>query len=320
MTGAPQGSTDALQGLAMLARLEVEREGLRERLAAANQHLAEAVRRHDEARAAVVEETEDVTRLESLSMTRILAGLRGTRDADLSREQAEVQAAEYAAAEADERQRSAQREVDGLVLRVNALGDLEARRTELLAQREHEIATDPASAATHHRLGAMAQRQGALEAEVVQLDEAITAADHARQALVAASRELGNAGSWATYDTFLGGGFFGDLMKHDRLDRAAGLMRRADAALRHLATELADVRVGAVGEVGVTELARTFDVWFDNIFSDWAVRDRIKKAAARVAHLLAALDEVGPELVARRAAALATLEELARTRRELLSG
>ncbi|WP_162799391.1 hypothetical protein [Nocardioides sp. 616] len=311
--------TGALEGLAELARLEAERDGLQERLAAANQHLEAAVRRHDEALAALASETDDVAKLESLSMTRILAGLRGTRDADLSREQAEVQAAQYAAAETDARRVSAQAEVDDLVRRLGSFQDSEHRRAELLAQREREIAADPGSGATQARLTEMASRQGALDAELVQLDEALSAADAARRALGEAAGELGSAGDWATYDTFLGGGVFADLAKHNRLDRAGAQMRHADAALRHLATELADVQLAAVGEVGVPELTRTLDIWFDNIFSDWAVRDRIKEASARVNHLRATVDALGHELARRRAGVQAAQAELAAGRRSLLS-
>jgi len=311
--------TGAWEGLAELARLEAERDGLQERLAAANRHLADAVRRHDEALAALVDETDDVARLESLSLTRILAGLRGTRDVDLSREQAEVQAAQYAAADADARRESAQAEVDDLVRRLGAFADLEERRTELLAQREREIAADPASATTHARLTEMASRAGALDAELVQLDEALAAAGAAREALGEAARHLGSASDWATYDTFLGGGLVADMAKHDRLNRAGHLMRHADAALRHLATELADVQVASVGDVGVTELARAFDVWFDNIFSDWAVLERIRAASARVNHLRAAVDTVGRDLAVRRVGVLTSLEGLAEDREALLS-
>ncbi|WP_110181923.1 hypothetical protein [Nocardioides solisilvae] len=305
--------------LAEVARLERERDGLVERLAAANRHLAEAERRYDEAAGALAAEQADVRRLEQLSVTRILAGLRGSRDADLDRERAEEQAAEYAAAEAAARRDAAREEVDHLVGRLAALGDLDARREELLVRREAEVAADPRSGPTRDRLAELAGRQGVLEAEATQLDEALAAADAARRSLDEAARHLGSAGSWATYDTFLGGGMVGDLMKHQRLDRAGDLMRHADAALRHLATELADVEVGAVGEVGVTELARTFDVWFDNVFSDWAVRERIRQAAARVAHLLRGVDEVGADLVRRRAGVGAALAEVEEGRRALLS-
>ncbi|GAA3526391.1 hypothetical protein AFL01nite_04960 [Aeromicrobium flavum] len=310
--------TEALQGLTELARLETERDGLQLQLAAANDQLADAERRHQDAVAKLETETADVEKLESYSMTRILAGLRGTRDVDLSRERAEQLAAQYAVAEADGRRQAAQREVDNRTERLAAIGDLEDRRTRLLAQREREIAADPASATTHARLTEIASRQGALAAETVQLQEAVEAAAHARVALAEASAHLSSAGTWATYDTFFGGGLVGDLVKHNKLDKAGELMRRADAALAHLGAELADVNVDAVGEVGITELARVFDIWFDNIFSDYQVRQRIREAATRIDGLLRDVDTVAGELATRAAGVTATLGGLEASRRELL--
>src|SRR5690606_784355 len=128
------------------------------------------------------------------------------------------------------------------------------------------------------------------------------------------------AGGWATYDTFFGGGMVTDMMKYDRLDRAGALMQQADAALAHLATELADVGVDAVGGIGITQMTQAFDVWFDNIFSDWAVRDRIRQAAARVDHLLAAVVATEDDLRQRRAQAGAGLSAIAAERERLLIG
>ncbi|MBC9225196.1 hypothetical protein GL325_02555 [Aeromicrobium sp. 636] len=310
--------SDALQGLRELARVEVERDGLQQQLQAARQQVDEAARRYVDAAAKLEQEKSDVAELESFSMARILAGLRGTRDVDLSREQAEYLAAQYATSDAEARLAAARREVIDRETRLDAIGDLEARRVELLNQRERELAADPGSLAVSTELTELAARQGVLEAEVVQLQEAITAASQASEALREASLHLGNAGSWATYDTFFGGGLVADLAKHNRLDKAGELMHRADAALAHLSAELADVRVDAVGSVGVTELARTFDIWFDNIFSDLQVRGRIHDAAARVDGLLRDVESVGRDLTRRLADAERSVSAVEDARRDLL--
>ncbi len=54
-------------------------------------------------RAELDDETRDVGKLESFSLTRIVAGLRGSRATDLEREQAEAQAADLRVAEAQAR-------------------------------------------------------------------------------------------------------------------------------------------------------------------------------------------------------------------------
>src|SRR5690606_41433107 len=99
--------SEALEGLAALAQAETEREGLVAQLDVARNRLAMAAQRHEEAVAHLADELEDVAKLESMSMTRILSGLRGSRDVDLSREQAEAEAARYPAAGTEARRAAA---------------------------------------------------------------------------------------------------------------------------------------------------------------------------------------------------------------------
>lgn len=77
-------------------------------------------------------------------------------------------------------------------------------------------------------------------------------------------------------------------MKYGRTDEATAQLRRADEALSASSRELAGVRMAAVRGVEVGEMTRMFDVWFDNIFSDWAVRDRIRDAADRTRQAIVA--------------------------------
>ena len=130
---------------------------------------------------------------------------------------------------------------------------------------------------------------------------------------------MGTAHDWATYDTFFGGGLVGDLLKYDRLEQAGELMVAADAAMRRLAIELADVELRDVGGLEIDEMARFFDVWFDNIFSHWAVRGRIDEAADRVATATARVSQVGLELAERRGTTLEQCEALAQERETLLT-
>ncbi len=312
-------TTDALRGLADLARDRTTREGLEAQLVVARQRLADAQQRAGAAVDALAGELADVDRLESMSMTRILAGLRGSRDTDLDRERAEAQAAQYAAAEAEARRAAADREVTDLVVRINAFGDLDSRREALLRAREAEVAADPGSAPVAGRVSELATTLGTREAELQQLDEAGAAADHALAALRQAAEHLGSAGSWSTYDTFFGGGMVTDMMKYDRLDKAGQVIRQADAALAHLATELADVGLHAVGRIQVDQMTQFFDVWFDNVFSDWAVRDRIRQASDKVSVATAGVGETLEVLVRRRDVVLEDLHRLRAEREQLLS-
>jgi len=270
------------------------------------------------ARKKVADESADVERLESLSPTRIWAGLRGDRAQRLDVERAEQQAAEYAAASALAKVMTAERELAVIDAAIGALGDVEARRTRALAAKEAWVRGGGGAAAAE--LADIAQRLGAARSELTEIDEAAVAADQALAALRAAAEHLRSADSWATYDTFMGGGMFADMVKHDKMDRAAALIRAADAELAHLAVELGDLGERGVGGLGIDGMTRTFDIWFDNIFSDWSVKNRIAEARERVDTAGRAVDHVRSRLAARRRDAEGTVAAMAARREQLLLG
>ena len=135
------------------------------------------------------------------------------------------------------------------------------------------------------------------EEQLREIREAQEACEVALTSLGEAQRAVDSAQSWGTYDTWFGGGLFSSLMKHDRIDDAEEFMRAVDAALDRLRRELADIRMegAALGGVGVSDLNRTLDVWFDNFFSDMAVQSRLNDADHR-------LDTIGEALVSVRRA------------------
>ncbi|HSE70893.1 MAG TPA: hypothetical protein VLA97_09055 [Nocardioidaceae bacterium] len=255
----------------------------------------------EQLRARLAEESADVERLESFSPTRIWASLRGSRATDLDRETAEREAARYSVAEAEARRAAAERDRDGLRARLVEIGDVEARYAEALRAKEEWLAeADPALAA---QLAELAARRGELVARDKENQEAFNAGCAARDRLAHATQLLDSAGSWATWDTFAGGGMFTDMAKYAKLDRASEVLRHADAALQAFSRELADVGLAAVPTVQVDSMTRTFDVFFDNVFTDMAVRHRIQQTSAQVAQAahcvaqaLGALQQSGREI------------------------
>lgn len=268
-------------------------------------------------RQALAVETRDVERLESFSPTRIWAGLRGSRLTDLDRERAEQQAAEYAVAAAQARADTLQAEADHVAARLAELGDVQERLARARTAKQDWLV------ATHHpaadELTELAAALGARSAEQREVFEAATAADSAQAALARAAELLSSARSWSTFDTFFDGGLVTDMMKYDRLDQAQTLLRAADDALRRLSRELADLGRTGVGTVEITEMTRFFDVWFDNIFSDWSVRNRITEAASRVAATQSSVEGVRRELATRATDLAAEIARAADRRDALLA-
>ncbi len=267
-------------------------------------------------RAALDRESRDVDRLESFSLTRIWAGLAGRRDADLDRETAEREAARYAVAEAEARRDIARREHDGLQAQRQALGDVDRRYRAALAAKDAWLRAGGGPVADE--VVALAERRGLLRAEDVELAEAHDAGRRARNHLVEADRLLGSAESWSTWDTFAGGGMLTDMMKYGRIDDATDALRRADLALAAFARELADVGRPGVRGVEISGTAQFFDVFFDNIFSDFSVRSRVQDASARTRDGIARVDRALGEIAERGQAVQAELRDLERERERLL--
>jgi hypothetical protein len=167
----------------------------------------------------------------------------------------------------------------------------------------------------------MAEQRGRLEAERHEIDEALRAAGDAVQALWVATERLGSAGSWSTYDTWLGGGMIGSMVKHDRLDQAQQAASYAESRLAVLRSELADVGVGeqVAPALSLDQTTRFVDIWFDNIVTDLAVGHRITKAKETVASAVVAVNSVAQRLHDRHAVVAGVLAELDTRRESLLT-
>jgi hypothetical protein len=178
------------------------------------------------------------------------------------------------------RRDQAQAELAAAHARLDELADVDAAYAAALAAKEDWLAGhDPSTAA---RLREIAERRGVLEAEYRESQEADAAGVTAHKLLVEAAGRLSSAEAWSTWDTFGGGGLITDMIKHSRMDDARADLQQVDQALRTFGRELADVKVDGVDSLELSGTLKTFDVWFDNLFSDWMVRSRIQDASRQV--------------------------------------
>ena len=264
-------------------------------------------------------EERDVERLETLSLTWILASLRGSRDDDVARERAEAEVARYRVVEAEARLAIVHREYEAVRAQLETLAHAPKTYDAVLAEKERHLAgsTD----AGGRRLLVLADERGRLTDEVRELAEAIEAAQTAREALDALSRTLSSASGWSTYDTFFGGGMLASAVKQSRLDDAAKEAEFADQCLLALRDELGDLGGTPRGGWSLPNqgLTRFADVWFDNIFTDLAVRERIRAASDNVGHCARRVRNLLQELKRRTDAAQTRLAAINRERLDILN-
>ena len=270
--------------------------------------------RERELAAVRVREQADVDRLEGRTLAAFFYGLTGSKDDRLEKERQEARAA---AVKHDAVVRQLDDAREELRVRRNeqdALSGCEQRYQDALWEKAQAVKReDPVRGAEILRLE---EEIGRLDRQSVELAEAVAAGDQALNQVDQVLGHLDSAEGFGAWD-LLGGGFFADLAKHSELDQAQGEIEQLQVDLNHFRTELADVTIRADMQVQIDGFLRFADYFFDGLFADWAVMDRIQQAKsqvsdtrAQIVFVLDRLDRMGRETEKTRAQCKAKLDAL----------
>jgi DNA repair exonuclease SbcCD ATPase subunit len=145
------------------------------------------------------------------------------------------------------------------------------------------------------------QQSAAIHAELEELDEAMHSVAACSEAVAMALRHLRSAANWGTWD-LLGGGLLASAVKRERVDEALAALGQVTSALATVRQELADIpeHIALPAGIEIGSGAWTFDVWFDNIFSDLNMQGRINDATAQAETLAGRLAGLHGELATMR--------------------
>ncbi|NLY21490.1 MAG: hypothetical protein GXZ08_09440 [Tissierellia bacterium] len=109
---------------------------------------------------------------------------------------------------------------------------------------------------------------------------------------------LNSAAGWGTWDLF-GGGLLTDVIKHSHINDADVMAQKAQSLMRSFRTELADIHIDSDIKVDISSFAVFADYFFDGIFADWYMLDRINETQnnfndilSQVQKMLDALNEM----------------------------
>ena len=236
-----------------------------------------------------VDEQADVDRLEGRSLASFFYNVIGKMDERLNKEREEAYAARV-------KYDAAARELEAID------GDIQRCESELSGlrgcEREYEAtlrekanAVKSAGGARAEEILKLEERHTYLESQKKELREAISAGNSARSTAESVLSSLDSAEGWGTWD-LLGGGLLADMAKHSHLDEAQGAIERLQSQLRRFKTELADVTIHADMQVNVDGFLRFADYFFDGLFADWAVMDKISQSQSQVQSTKNQIDSV----------------------------
>ncbi|HJB28147.1 MAG TPA: hypothetical protein IAA06_05050 [Candidatus Blautia faecavium] len=114
-----------------------------------------------------------------------------------------------------------------------------------------------------------------------EIGEAVAAGERALSSLYLAQEKLDSARKWGIYD-MIGGGFFGGLMKHSRMNDAASYLEDAKQDLKVFQRELRDVHLPMDVHVDIGSFLTFADFFFDGLIVDYMVQAKIAEARRQV--------------------------------------
>lgn len=135
------------------------------------------------------------------------------------------------------------------------------------------------------RIFKIEERISALEAQQYEIRETISAGRNARNAADRVLSKLKSAEGWNTWDMLGGGGMITHMAKHSHLDDAQEMISDLQSALRRFKTELADIRITANIQVNIDGFLRFADYFFDGLFADWTVGNKISQSISSVRNI-----------------------------------
>lgn len=266
---------------------------------------------------AKTEEEADVDRLEKGGLAAFFYQMAGRMEEKLDKERQEAYAARVRYDAAARELSALDRELGRMEAQLKELSGCDRRYQEALVARMQEIKATNSPAA--QELVESETRVMAMKLRQKEIREAVQAGQAALETARQMQESLDDAEGWSTID-LMGGSILTDLAKYEHLDQAQELAEQLQMELRRFKTELADVEINPEMQVTVDGFLRFADFFFDNFFTDWAVRDHIvqaqeqvRKTQSQIHRLLDKLDRMDSDLKAQLEDECEKQEQIARS-------
>lgn len=225
-------------------------------------------------------EQKDVERLEGRSLSNYFYQNVGKLDEKITLERKQAAAAKVKL-DAAERELAA---VDGQLHQIEIqLSDLYGCEDAYAAALEKKYAEIKMSGSvTGENILKIEQRITQFESQIEEIREAEAVGRSALETVDKVLSKLDTADGWNTWDIFGGDGIITHMAKYGNLDDAQNLVELLQEQLRKFKTELADINIQAHIQVRVDDFLQFADYFFDGLFADWAVGDRINESRSAV--------------------------------------
>ncbi|MFX0037968.1 MAG: hypothetical protein ACFFAB_01385 [Candidatus Heimdallarchaeota archaeon] len=233
----------------------------------------------------MLKEKKDYDSLLKVSFSSIKARLSGDLDNRKRKEETEYFEALANFEYAEKEYKSLEKEIQNLQNEINRIQALQSRIPGIETEMEQLLAQITAGRTTD-KLKELEQKYEEFQKEIAKIQDienrfkqADSLLNEAYNYLENSINTLRSAEGLGTWDTFFGGGFFVDSMKHGNLDRARHEINQAQALVKR-AKDFVDVIDDIYIDFEVPNLF--FDMFFDNFFFDMFGNTKITRTRERV--------------------------------------
>lgn len=263
-------------------------EQLRARLGSLYAQWDELSKREAELRSRLEDEEDDVRRLECRSLARWFYGLTGGLEDRLSQERAEARAAAVKHDAVARELNDVSASIDAAATELEALSGCEDLYNAAIERKAEAMKVSGSAAG--ERLAALEREAASVERGRREIEEAIRAGRHAQHAALEIIDSLSRASTWGTVDFFTDS-FLVDVVKYGHLDEAQARIEDLQVRLRRFGTELRDVgEYGGALELDIGGFLQFADYFFDGLFVDFAVNQRIENSLAQARAVSSRID------------------------------
>lgn len=263
-------------------------------------------KRTDELEKVKRKEHDDVDRLNARSLTAFFYRATGKMGEKLTKEEAEAYAAAVKYDAAKNELQAVNNDIEYCQRRLSDLQDCEQQYERVLKEKTEQIKQSGVPEAG--RIMQIENEIAFLENQQKEIQEAINAGNQAFYIARKILEDLNSAKNWSTFD-LMGGGLIADMAKYDKLNKVQDQIQDLQNALRGFRTELADVteRISGNLYVEIGDFLHFADYFFDGLFTDWMVYDKINDSRNRtmqtsdqIQKILGQLNEMDNDLCSKK--------------------
>lgn len=235
----------------------------------------------------LTKEKRDVDNLNTLSLSNLISTVMGNKAEKMEKEEQEYIMAKIQYDSSKSKVSSIKSNINETIKTLTSLAKYEEEYANLL-KKKIELINICGDENTKNKIIELEDKIDNYLKEIKEINESISVGNSLIEEIAKAKKLLNSAKTWSTLDIF-GGDILSSMVKHNKIDEVQMHFSRISNLTSSFNKELRDVNISGVGFSATT---KTFDIFFDNIFSDLSVDKHISQSYDNICNLEKSVENI----------------------------